>query len=80
MDEDDNEGKEVENKSGGGSADAKPSFLWYLLLSFLRAASLGATNLALRYLNFPAAMILKSCRTIFVMAFGVLSGKRYKVE
>ena len=48
----------------------------YLGLSLLRAIDLGATNLAMQYVNYPAKTLMKSSRVVFTMFFGVLVSKR----
>ena len=48
----------------------------YLGLSILRAIDLGATNLAMQYVNYPAKTLMKSARVVFTMLFGVIVAKR----
>ena len=48
----------------------------YLGLSILRAIDLGATNLAMQYVNYPAKTLMKSARIVFTMLFGVIVAKR----
>ena len=52
----------------------------YLGLSILRAIDLGATNLAMQYVNYPCKTLMKSARVVFTMLFGVIIAKRrYKI-
>ena len=52
----------------------------YLGLSILRAIDLGATNLAMQYVNYPCKTLMKSARVVFTMLFGVIVAKRrYKI-
>jgi len=48
----------------------------YLGLSILRAIDLGATNLAMQYVNYPCKTLMKSARVVFTMLFGVIIAKR----
>ena len=71
-------GKEVERKARRGRhLDVVPvAFEVYLGLSLLRAVDLGATNLAMQYVNYPAKTLMKSSRVVFTMIFGVLVSRR----
>jgi drug/metabolite transporter (DMT)-like permease len=52
----------------------------YLGLSILRAIDLGMTNMAMKYINYPAKTIMKSTRVLFTMLFGILvNNKRYGI-
>uniref|UniRef100_A0A7S1G179 Sugar phosphate transporter domain-containing protein n=1 Tax=Corethron hystrix TaxID=216773 RepID=A0A7S1G179_9STRA len=54
-------------------------FRKYMWLSILRAFDLGFTNLGMKYLNYPAKTLIKSCRVVFTMAAGaVVQGKKYR--
>jgi len=48
----------------------------YLGLSILRAIDLGMTNMAMKYINYPAKTIMKSTRVLFTMIFGILVNKK----
>lgn len=50
----------------------------YALIAFLFVATMGCSNTALAYLNFPTQVIFKCCKLIPVMLAGVLiQNKRY---
>lgn len=48
----------------------------YVGLSLLRALDLGMTNLAMQYINYPAKTLMKSCRVVFTMIFGVIISRK----
>jgi len=52
----------------------------YALIAFLFVATMGCSNTALAYLNFPTQVIFKCCKLIPVMLAGVLiQNKRYGI-
>jgi solute carrier family 35 (adenosine 3'-phospho 5'-phosphosulfate transporter), member B3 len=49
----------------------------YALIGFLSVATVGLSNVACQYLNYPTQVLFKSCKTIPVMLVGVCYlGKR----
>jgi len=75
------DGESSTSKKGPqGKGSIQVPISMYLGLSILRAIDLGATNLAMQYVNYPAKTLMKSARVVFTMLFGVLVAKRrYKM-
>lgn len=65
-----------EKKGPQGKGSIPVPIATYLGLSILRAIDLGATNLAMQYVNYPAKTLMKSARVVFTMLFGVIVAKR----
>lgn len=52
----------------------------FLVMGLLSAIDMAMTNMALHYINYPAKTLMKSCRVIFTMFFGIiLVGKQYRM-
>ncbi|XP_033644818.1 adenosine 3'-phospho 5'-phosphosulfate transporter 2-like [Asterias rubens] len=61
-----------------GSQERKIPLRTYALLAFLTVATMGLSNSAVGYLNYPTQVIFKCCKLIPVMIGGVLiQGKQY---
>ena len=56
-----------------------PTYLFFVM-GMLSAIDMAMANMALHYINYPAKTLMKSCRVIFTMFFGiVLVGKKYRL-
>ena len=52
----------------------------FMVMGLLSAIDMAMTNMALHYINYPAKTLMKSCRVIFTMFFGIiLIGKQYRL-
>ena len=50
--------------------------LLFTCLSIIRAVDLGATNRAMKFINYPAKTLIKSSRSAFTLLVGIIMGKR----
>ena len=52
----------------------------FVVMGLLSAIDMAMTNMALHYINYPAKTLMKSCRVVFTMFFGILLvGKQYRL-
>jgi len=70
----------ITNEKDTNSTHDKAPLILYIVLSIIRAIDVGMTNTAMKYLNYPAKVMIKSSRIVFTMIFGIfISKKRYKL-
>lgn len=54
-----------------GTADAKTSLFYYILLVLLKTASQGLSNLSMTEINYPAKVLFKSANPVITMILGL---------
>lgn len=68
--------RQQQGRSSSSSSKPQVPIPLYIGLSLLRALDLGMTNLAMQYINYPAKTLMKSCRVVFTMIFGVIISRK----
>ena len=75
-DDSNNKRRRIDNSIVVSARNSTIPLEMYLGLSILRAVDLGMTNMAMKYINYPAKTIMKSTRVLFTMIFGILVNKK----